>query len=259
MTWSSERPSWRWQAQALHDPARIHWLRAAARWARPYLRTEAGDDTMNLYDTSALAHAGLVRAIRAAAGPPGLAINADSPVADLRAQLERGVARAAHDPFRAGVVYDNFDAAPHAFGLVATARLYRALTGDTRYDAFATSQRDWALGDNAWGVSLMVGVGRDFPPPHAARRRQPFGQRGWRAPLSAGRGRVRAERQRPVLGRAREPVLPPCAGARHTAATGMPPSPGHGSRFVDDVRSWQTVEPAIDFTAAASLAFALLR
>ena len=34
---------------------------------------------------------------------------------------------------------------------------------------------------------------------------------------------------------------------------------GHGSRFVDDVRSWQTVEPAIDFTGAAALAFALLR
>ena len=32
---------------------------------------------------------------------------------------------------------------------------------------------------------------------------------------------------------------------------------GHGSRFVDDVRSWQTVEPAIDFTATAALAFAL--
>jgi glycosyl hydrolase family 9 len=32
---------------------------------------------------------------------------------------------------------------------------------------------------------------------------------------------------------------------------------GHGSRYVDDVRSWQTVEPAIDFTATAALAFAL--
>lgn len=32
---------------------------------------------------------------------------------------------------------------------------------------------------------------------------------------------------------------------------------GHGSRFVDDIRSWQTVEPAIDFTATAALAFAL--
>jgi hypothetical protein len=32
---------------------------------------------------------------------------------------------------------------------------------------------------------------------------------------------------------------------------------GHGSRFVDDVAAWQTVEPAIDFDAAAALAFAL--
>ena len=32
---------------------------------------------------------------------------------------------------------------------------------------------------------------------------------------------------------------------------------GHGSQFVDDVRSWQTVEPAIDFTATAALAFGL--
>ena len=32
---------------------------------------------------------------------------------------------------------------------------------------------------------------------------------------------------------------------------------GHGSRYVDDVRSWQTVEPAIDFTAAAALALAV--
>jgi endoglucanase len=41
----------------------------------------------------------------------------------------------------------------------------------------------------------------------------------------------------------------------HTAGYGA--FTGHGSRYVDDVRSWQTVEPAIDFTAAAALAFAL--
>ena len=41
------------------------------------------------------------------------------------------------------------------------------------------------------------------------------------------------------------------------AATATRAFTGHGSRYVDDVRSWQTVEPAIDFTAAAALAFAL--
>jgi hypothetical protein len=34
---------------------------------------------------------------------------------------------------------------------------------------------------------------------------------------------------------------------------------GRGSQYVDDVRSWQTVEPAIDFTSIALLAFALLQ
>ena len=43
------------------------------------------------------------------------------------------------------------------------------------------------------------------------------------------------------------------ASTRYAAFT------GHGSQYVDNVASWQTVEPAIDFTAAALLAFALLQ
>ena len=34
---------------------------------------------------------------------------------------------------------------------------------------------------------------------------------------------------------------------------------GHGSRFVDDVSAWQTVEPALDFSAIAGYALALTR
>ncbi len=34
---------------------------------------------------------------------------------------------------------------------------------------------------------------------------------------------------------------------------------GHGSRFVDDVSAWQTVEPALDFSAIAAYALALTR
>jgi endoglucanase len=33
---------------------------------------------------------------------------------------------------------------------------------------------------------------------------------------------------------------------------------GRGSQYIDDVRAWQTVEPAIDFTATAALALALI-
>ena len=34
---------------------------------------------------------------------------------------------------------------------------------------------------------------------------------------------------------------------------------GQGSRFVDDVSAWQTVEPALDFSAIAAYALALTR
>src|SRR5439155_252735 len=149
--------------QALGDPRQDDWLHAAADWARTYLAREAGRDTLNLYDTSAVAHADLVRAIRAAGRPAGLAVSEAKLLADLSAQLRRGLDRASHDPFGAGAVYDDFDAAPHTFGLVVTARLYDDLTSGNRYEAFATSQRGWALGANAWGASLQIGVGRSFP------------------------------------------------------------------------------------------------
>ncbi|MET8334644.1 glycoside hydrolase family 9 protein [Streptosporangium canum] len=59
-------------------------------------------------------------------------------------------------------MYDGFDAVPHAFGLAATSRLYRAVSGDRAYDAFGTRQRNWTFGANAWGVSFMVGAGENF-------------------------------------------------------------------------------------------------
>ena len=242
--------------QALGDPRSAAWLRAGSRWARAYLAAEAGDDTFNLYDTSALAHADLVRAIRAAGRPGGLALGEGKLLADLRAQLRRGEARAAHDPFGAAAVYDDFDAAPHTFGLVATAELYRSLSGDRRFAGFATHQRDWALGANPWGASLMIGAGRDFPhcPQHVVANLS--GSLTGRWPLLRGavvNGPNDASLFSDGLGEFFDEghTCPPRGGDAYSAFT------GRGSRFVDDVRSWQTVEPAIDFTAAAALAFAL--
>jgi hypothetical protein len=242
--------------QALGDPRAGQWLAAAGGWARAHLANEKGPDTLNLYDTSALAHAELVTAMRAAGGGAGLAVGENDLLADLRAQLDRGVARAKRDPFAAGAIYDDFDAAPHAFGLAATAALYRRLTGDARYDAFGTAQRDWALGDNAWGASLMIGVGSRFPhcPQHVVANLS--GRLDGRPPYLLG-AVVNGPNDRGLFadglggffdaGR----TCPRGGGDRYGAFT------GHGSRFVDDVRAWQTVEPAIDFTATAALAFAL--
>ena len=104
----------------------------------------------------------------------------------------------------------------------------------------------------------MVGVGHNFP--HCMQHvvANLSGSLDGRAPLVRGAvvngpndaslfsgglgGRFTAMRRCPANG-----------GDRYRALS------GHGSRFVDDVRSWQTVEPALDFTAAASLAFALMR
>jgi hypothetical protein len=235
--------------QALHDPRAGAWLNASARWARAYLAHEAGDATLNLYDTSALAHADLIAALRTA-GSPRLAVSQARLLADLRAQLRRGVKRARRDPFQAGVIYDDFDAASHAFGLAATAALYRNLTASRRYAAFGTAQRDWALGANAWGVSLMIGVGSRFPrcPQHVVANLTGDTLLG---------GVVNGPNDRGLFAGGlgdffdNAPKCPANGRDRYRAFT------GHGSRFVDDVRSWQTVEPAIDFTATAALAFAL--
>jgi len=243
--------------QKLRDPRAPVWLRASAKWARAYLGREAGEDTLNLYDTSALAHADLIRAMRAAEMPDGLAVGEGVLLADLRAQLGRGLARAAKDPFRSGAIYDDFDAAPHTFGLVVTARLYDELTGSTRYESFATGERDWALGANAWGASLMIGVGQDFPrcPQHVVANLS--GSLDGRPPILRGavvNGPNDATLFSDGLGDffSTGRTCPPQGGDPYAPFT------GHGSRYVDNVRSWQTVEPALDFTATAALAFALL-
>lgn len=261
---SSWRDDMEWAAaelalagQQLHDSRAARWLRNAATFAAKYLAHEAGDDTLNLYDTSALAHADLIRAIRAANHPAGLAVSEADLIGDLRSQLRMGIDRSAHDPFAAGAIYDDFDAAPHAFGLIVTAELYRKLVGDHRYESFATGQRDWVLGANPWGVSLMVGVGTTFP--HCMQHvvANLSGTVDGSPPIVRGavvNGPNSEDLFSDGLGEFfDEAATCPADGIDRFAAFN-----GRGSTFVDDVRSWQTVEPAIDFTAAAILAFALL-
>jgi hypothetical protein len=234
-------------AQALGDPRAAGWRADGERWANAYIARESGHDSLNLYDTSALAHAELIRAG---------ALDTQLLLRDLRAQLSRGTRQARRDPFRAAVTYSDFDAAPHAFGLAATAALYHRLTGSRRFDALGTAQRDWALGANAWGASLMIGVGSRFPrcPQHVVANLR--GSRDGRPPYLVG-AVVNGPNDTGLFSDGLDGFFdegrtcPPGRGDRFKRFT------GHRSRYVDDVRSWQTVEPAIDFTAAAALAFAL--
>jgi hypothetical protein len=240
---------------ALHDPRAHQWLRQAARWAAGYLARGAGVDTLNLYDDSALAHTDLIRLLRAHPLPRRRPLVARL-LRDLRRQLHRGQAHAAADPFAAGSPEAEFDVASHTFGLAATAAMYARLTGSHRYNAFGTSQRDWVLGANPFGASMMIGVGTRFPrcPQHVVANLS--GSLDGTPPVLRGavvNGPNDASLFRGGLGGffAQSRRCPPDRVDRYAAFT------GHGSRFVDDVRAWQTVEPALDFTASATLAMAL--
>ncbi|WP_155335418.1 glycoside hydrolase family 9 protein [Acrocarpospora corrugata] len=242
-------------ARRLGDHRAGAWLERAAHWAGEYLTHEAGGDTLNLYDVSALAHRDLILALRAS-GPRGLAVGEQDLIADLKAQLEIGVARATPDPFQAGADYAQFDAVPHTFGLAATARLYRSVSGDPSYDAFGTRQRGWAFGANPWGVSFMVGAGENAErcPHHQVANLK--GRADGRHPMLTGavvNGPNSADLFADGLGGHFDEMnhCPPDGVDRYEEFT------GRGARYVDDVRSWQASEPADDFAAIALYALTL--
>ena len=174
-------------------------------------------------------------------------------VADLAAQIRHGIAHARHDPFGASEPVDEFDANSHTFGLVATVGLYDALTHTRRFQGFASLQRTWLLGGDPWGVTAMVGIGHRFPLCMQHQVANLSGTLDGRPPLDVGavvngpNGKGNFEGG---LGGFQD-------GMRHCAAThGLQQFDGHGSRYVDDVRSWQTDEPALDMTGAAIIAAA---
>jgi endoglucanase len=240
-------------ARALHDRRAASWLRAATHWAREYLGSEHRD-ALNLYDTSALAHADLVRALRR--GPPvsGPEVGARQLVADLRRQLESGAGPARDEPFGSAVDVTEFDAATRTFGFAATARMYRRLTGDRSYDAFGTHQRNWALGANAWGTTFVIGEGSVFPrcPQHQVANLAGSLTGGRNVLVGAVVNGPNGAENFEDIGIPDGARACPVDGVNRFAAFDRP-----DARFLDDVRAWPSVEPAIDFTSTGMLAFAL--
>ncbi|HEY2791271.1 MAG TPA: glycoside hydrolase family 9 protein [Micromonosporaceae bacterium] len=235
-------------AQKLHHNA-LPYLKDGATWAKDYIASDTGD-TFNLYDTSALAHADLIRGIETAGTPAALAKVPALLVSNLQAQLQIGQKRAQSDIFGAGAIYDDFDADAHTFGLITTASLYRQVTGDVTYAGFATEQRNWLFGDNAWGASFMVGQGDASP---ACMQHQVSNLGGHPALGAVVNGPNDKTQFAGGLGGLQD-------GMAKCPANGVDaykPFTGHGSRYVDDVRSWQSSEPALDMTGSAILAGAL--
>ncbi len=239
----------------LPQPDAGFYLEEAAHWARDYLGGSELGDTLNLYDVSALAHAELADAIEAAGTPPRLEVDRDALVSDLRRQLAGAVDRASVDPFGFGYPYAAYDGTSHAQGLAITAMLYERLSGDDSFAAFGRHQLEVVLGANAWGTSFIVGAGSTFPECIHHQIANLSGSLDGTAPLLLGAAvnGTNSTDQFAYLGLFEETRRCPPAGGDAFGAFD-----GKGARYWDNVRSWPTVEPAIDFVATTPLTFALL-
>ena len=253
--WSSARPSWRSPARSSEIPRTARWLRAGER-VGPRLPRRGGRRGHAQPLRHERARPRRSRA-RAAGGARGR--GPAEPGCSTTCARSWSAASGARGPIPSPPARSTTTSTPRRTPSgwspppCSTARSRTTAA----FDAFATSQRDWALGANAWGESLMIGVGQQFPrcPQHVVANLS--GQAGRQAARARRRRRQRAERRQPVRRRPRRLLLERPRLPAACAATALKAFSGHGSRFVDDVSAWQTVEPAIDFDAAAALAFAL--
>ncbi len=234
-------------------------LATAARWARAYIAQghPAGGDTFNLYDSGAVAEGELLQALQQAAGQQASGAGL-SPViapatllADLAAQLRTGEAWAKGDPFALGTQLGASDASPHAFGLFITDALYQEYGGSSQFASFAQAQLNFALGANAWGSSFVVGAGTVFPHCMQSEIANLAGSLSGTGDIQLGATTDGPSSIGNFVG------LGTVAGMRACSAGNFAPFNTSTAGYEDNVVSWPSVEPSLDYTAASLLAFTL--
>jgi endoglucanase len=154
------------ETSGLPHPEALYWFHQADHWAQAYMESPLdGTDTFNLYDVAALAHLELTEDRRYA--PAGQLEGMESTPAvvlgDLRDQLKASERVAARDPFGIGYRYADDDTTADLLGLSIEGRIYDRIAGAKTYEDFAQRQLDAVLGQNAWGLSFVVGAGSRFP------------------------------------------------------------------------------------------------
>jgi endoglucanase len=224
-----------------------YYLKLAAQWASAYIAHSGAGETLNLYDVSGLANFELVRELRAAGEPSGLAVSEAQLINELGAQLDQAGAQAERDPFGFGFPWDEADTVSHGDGLSVMASEYDYLVGAPDYAADAVRWLGNVLGANAWGSSFIIGDGSTFPDCPSDQIANLLGSLDGTSPVLAG-GVVEG----------------PSEGASSGKLSGMRNCPSSGNAykrfnskavFEDNVQSYTTSEPAIDLTASSPLAF----
>ncbi|WP_175543771.1 glycoside hydrolase family 9 protein [Micromonospora pattaloongensis] len=237
-------------AHLLGDQRATTWARQATHWARVNA-DDRSTAALTVYDLSAIADAELTRVLSTMA-VPGAEIGTDRLRRDLRARLDAGVKAAGRDPMGAAAGIAGPDYAARQLGYAATAALYRTISGDDRYAAFGTAQRAVALGANGWGSSFIVGAGTTYPrclhdqisslsAPGAGREASPMVGAVVNGPHAA----------------ARFAELPMDVADSPCSSDAFRNYDRPDARYTDDVGSFASSEPAIDFTATGLLALAL--
>ncbi|MBR7838236.1 glycoside hydrolase family 9 protein [Actinospica durhamensis] len=228
-----------------------YYLQQAATWANAYI-TGPNDaaDTLNLYDVSGVAHYELANAINAAGDPSGLATSVAALTADLKKQLDKAVTQSAADPFGFGFPWDTWDTTSHGAGLVVMAGEYDQLTGTSTYAPYEERWTGNILGANGWGLSFIVGDGKNFPGCLQHQVANLAGSLTGGTPVLAGAA-VEGPNSKATTGSVSGMVACPANGTDTYAAFNS-----SNAEFRDNMQSYSNTEPAIDLTAASVLAFA---
>jgi hypothetical protein len=160
-----------------------------------------------------------------------------------REGIEAGLRAAEGNPYRVGVPFiwcsNNLVVA-----LATQCRLYERMTGDTRYRAFAAAQRDWLLGRNPWGTSMLTGIPEDGIHPRDVH-------------LMTTKLTGRRVRGGLVDGPVTESIFRSLKGVTIREPDLLAPFQDERAVYHDDVGDYSTNEPTMDGTASAVLLFAL--
>lgn len=230
------------------DERADEYLAQAAHWAKVYVDSdETGFEMFTGYDVGALAHAELYPLV---ADKTDLEVTPDELLDDMQAQLDNALASIQNDPLQLGIPM-GWDASSHAFGIAVIAGLYDDLSGTDAYRDFELQQLNWALGENAWGTSFVVGAGTRFP--HCVHHQiaNLSGALDGTSPILLG-----AVVNGPAEAENLNESLDMFAETRPCGDTSLSVYDRTGLSFIDHNAAWWNVEPAIDYTALSVLAFA---